>query len=119
MCKTGIALTFGAIFLSIGAGTSHAAAPKAPEPLSQARESVDKNLQKNPDNKGLQNADERLKANQERHEKKRAEQNAKRKTRQAVNKEKHGKPAEMAPEHEKPGHVEKREHPTNPLRRDR
>jgi hypothetical protein len=37
-------------------------------PLTQGISSVDKNLEKKPDNKGLQNADKRLKANQERME---------------------------------------------------
>ncbi|RJQ48743.1 MAG: hypothetical protein C4528_01870 [Gammaproteobacteria bacterium] len=69
----------------IGAGAVNAADP-APAgggagkaPLDQAIESVEKNLDKNPDNSGLQNARERLEANQERKEAKDAAKDARKK----------------------------------------
>lgn len=48
-------------------------------PLDQAIESVQKNLDKKPDNSGLQNARERLEANQERKEAKDADKDARKK----------------------------------------
>lgn len=43
-------------------------APPAKVPGDQGIASVNKNLEKNPDNKGLQNAAERLQANREKHQ---------------------------------------------------
>src|SRR3990170_18002 len=78
MHKTGTAIAAGILLLLGVASTSYAADPAAKQPLDQAIKSVDKNLARDPDNKGLQNAAERLQTNQERYEKKRAEQKAKR-----------------------------------------
>lgn len=78
MHKTRAAIAAGTLLLLGVASTSYAADPAAKQPLDQAIESVDKNLAKDPDNKGLQNAAERLRINQERHKQKRAEQKAKR-----------------------------------------
>lgn len=69
-----------ATFLSVmllSAGAVYAADPAPASgggkaPLDQAIESVEKNLDKNPDNAGLQNAREKLEANQERKEAKEA-----------------------------------------------
>ena len=46
------------------ASVSVAHAETANQPVTQGEASVDKNLNKNKDNKGLQNADQRLEANQ-------------------------------------------------------
>lgn len=56
------ALLFGAAYAQAQAPTT------ANTPLTQGISSVDKNLKKNPDNKGLQTASERLKENQARFE---------------------------------------------------
>lgn len=69
-----------ATFLSVmllSAGAVYAADPAPASgggkaPLDQAIESVEKNLDENPDNAGLQNAREKLEANQERKEAKEA-----------------------------------------------
>jgi len=76
MYKTAIAIVT-LMFLGIS-GISQAADSTAKKPLDQAIESIDKNLAKDPDNKGLLNAAERLQTNKERYEQKRAAQNAKR-----------------------------------------
>lgn len=103
MHKTRAVIAAGTLLLLSVAGTSHADDPATKQPLDQAMESVDKNLARDPDNKGLQNAAERLQTNKERHEKKRAEQKAKRqkhKDDQAEKRaERSGKPARP----EKPG----------------
>lgn len=78
MHKTRAVIAAVTLLLLSVAGTSHADDPATKQPLDQAMESVDKNLARDPDNKGLQNAAERLQTNKERHEKKRAEQKAKR-----------------------------------------
>jgi len=58
-----------ACFLTLSFGVAYAQAPtSSAKPLDQGISSVDKNLKNNPDNKGLQTASERLKANQERFE---------------------------------------------------
>jgi len=49
------------------------AAQNAKEPGAQAIESVDKNLEKNSDNKGLKNAQQQLVKNKEKHAEKHAE----------------------------------------------
>lgn len=54
------ALLFGVAYAQTPAPTT------ADTPLTQGISSVDKNLKKNPDNKGLQTASEQLKENQER-----------------------------------------------------
>lgn len=79
MNKTRIAITVGTAFLLSVASMSYAADTATKQPMDQAVKSVDKNLAKDPDNKGLQNAAGRLQTNQERHEKKRAEKEARRK----------------------------------------
>ncbi|MFP5345097.1 MAG: hypothetical protein ACLGGU_05665 [Gammaproteobacteria bacterium] len=57
-------------------------------PLDQAIESVEKNLDKNPDSSGLQNARERLEANQERKEAKDAGKDARKKAHREAKKKK-------------------------------
>jgi TolA-binding protein len=55
--------------LLVGAVQAQTPGPSSGKtPLTQGIESVDKNLQKDQDHKGLQTASERLKANQERFE---------------------------------------------------
>ena len=61
-----IAVIVSALFV----GAAYAQASTKPSddkaPMTQGAESVDKNLEKNPDNKGLKNAAGRIKRNQER-----------------------------------------------------
>lgn len=59
----GLALSLTAAYAQTTTGST---ATNDKKPLDQARTSVEKNLEKDPDNKGLQNAAERLKENQER-----------------------------------------------------
>jgi len=110
MCKTRISFLFGSMFL-IAAGTSYAADAETRAPLSQAQESIEKNLQKNPDNKGLQNAAERLEINKQRQEAKRAEQEAKRIAKKIEKKDKAHMKTEKITRHEKHQHIEKMERP--------
>jgi hypothetical protein len=66
MNKSKILLALATIYLTIS-GVSYAAddtTTDAKVPLTQAQESVDKNLTRDPDSKGLNNASERLEANQ-------------------------------------------------------
>lgn len=53
--------------LALACGIAQAQSDSA-KPLAHATESLDKNLQKHPDNKGLQNARQRLEDNQNRFE---------------------------------------------------
>src|SRR4030067_1502613 len=109
MHKTRAVIAAGTLLLLSVAGTSYADDPAAKQPLDQAMESVDKNLARDPDNKGLQNAAERLQTNQERYKNKREEQNAKRlakKNKQAeIKAERTERPArpERPPPPKKPG----------------
>jgi len=124
MYKTGIALAFGSWLLLIAAGSSSAATTETREPLGQAQESVDKNLQKNPDNKGLQNAAGRLQVNQERIEKKRGGQKSKRRTKKVVAVKKPPKQSDKASEREpaqqeRTERMERIERPGNPGRPNR
>lgn len=89
MYKTKIAIAVGTLFLLGVASTSYAADPATKQPLDQAIKSVDKNLVKDPDNKGLQNAAGRLQTNKERHEKKRAEKEARHKAKIAKKEARH------------------------------
>ena len=110
MHKTRAVIAAGTLLLLSVAGTSHADDPATKQPLDQAMESVDKNLAKDPDNKGLQNAAERLQTNQERYKNKREEQNAKRLA-------KKNKQAEIKAERtEKPARPEKPAPPEKPDR---
>ena len=52
------------------------AAQVAKEPVAQATESVDQNLEKNPDNKGLKTAQEKLEKKKEEHMEKQSEHQA-------------------------------------------
>jgi hypothetical protein len=58
---------------SAHAQTSPTTTGTVKKPLSQAIKSVGKNLSKDPDNKGLQNASEKLDANQQKIEERRAD----------------------------------------------
>lgn len=103
MHKTRAVIVAGALLLLSAAGTSHADDPATKQPLDQAMESVDKNLARDPDNKGLQNAAERLQTNKERHEKKRAEQKAKRQKHKDDQAEKRAERPQKPARPEKPG----------------
>ena len=104
MKKTISTITVGTLLLLGAASTSHAAdaATKQKQPLDQAIKSVDKNLAKNPENKGLQNAAGRLQTNQERHDKKRDARKEKRH-------EKRDKWTEKRSEHERAERSERAE----------
>jgi hypothetical protein len=52
--------------LVVGAAFAQNSAPSPKTPLTQGTSSVDKNLERDPDNKGLQNAAERQQRNRER-----------------------------------------------------
>lgn len=54
-------------------GSANAQAADDNVPNARALESVDRNLQKDPDNRGLQNAQKRLEANEQRHKLQRAD----------------------------------------------
>ena len=109
MYKTRIALAFGSLLLLIATGSSSAATTETQEPLGHAQESVDRNLQKNPDNKGLQNAAGRLQVNQDRIKKKRLEQRSKRRAKKIVAVKKPPKQSDSASEREKPTQQERME----------
>lgn len=114
MHKTNIAIAVGTLFFLCAAGTSYAADTDAKQPLDQAVKSVDKNLAKDPDNKGLQNAAGRLQTNKERHDKKRAEKDARHKAKvaekDAKRQAKMNERAEKNPEHRDAERTEKMEH---------
>jgi Skp family chaperone for outer membrane proteins len=65
MLKTHFILS--ALFLAATSVTQAQTTTPAKVPGDQGAASVNKNLEKNPDNKGLQNAAERLKTNKEKH----------------------------------------------------
>ena len=67
--KTFALIAAGTLTLMFGLARAESDAdPVKPKPLDQAIQSVDKNLEKHPDNKGLQNAKHRLQENQDRQE---------------------------------------------------
>jgi len=72
------------------------------KPLDQGISSVEKNLEKNPDNKGLRNAKERLQENQERFEARKAE-----------------RAERLAQRPDRPERAERAERPERPERADR
>lgn len=109
MHKTRAVIAAGTLLLLSIAGTSHADDPATKQPLDQAMESVDKNLARDPDNKGLQNAAERLQTNKERHEEKREAKEQKRH-------EKRLKQAEKKAKREEAEHRVKAERPGRPAR---
>lgn len=78
MYKIKTVIAIATLSLLSFASAGYAADPVTKQPLDQAIESVDQNLAKDPDNKGLQNAADRLQTNQQRQQEKRAEQEAKR-----------------------------------------
>lgn len=116
MYKTLPVIAVGTLLLLGGAGTSYAADSAAKQPLDQAIKSVDKNLAKDPDNKGLNNAAERLQTNQERHNKKRAAQLAKRHEKREMKMEKRleHERTERPEKAERPEKVERPEKPARP-----
>jgi len=91
------------------ASISVAHAETANQPVSQGAASVNKNLSASPDNKGLQNASERLKENEAKVEEKRGD--AEKKHEHHEKHEKHEKHDRM----DKHDH-EKMEHPAKPDR---
>ena len=108
------------LFTSISA--AHAATPN--QPVSQGEASVNKNLAKDPDNKGLQNAAQQLETNEARIAAKREAANKKNETRQTVkNKEEirernraERREHEMVEHPEKPERFERPEKPERPGR---
>jgi hypothetical protein len=61
-----------ALALVFSAASAQTTTPTTQTPLTQGITSVDKNLERDPDNKGLQTASERLRINQERLEEQKA-----------------------------------------------
>ncbi len=85
---------------------AHAQTPN--QSVSQGEASVDKNLSKNPDNKGLTTADQKLEANEAKIAKKRAAARKREEQRESKTAEKH--------EHEKMEHQDMMERPERPER---
>ena len=115
MYKTKIAIAVGTVFLLGAASLSYAAddvtKPTASTtakqaPLEQGEKSVNANLAKDPDNKGLQNAAKHVEANEKRIEEKRADQAEKRED--AKHKAKH---TDKKSDHQKAEHPDKMGHP--------
>lgn len=94
-----------AVVLLAAASVAHAQPPTtAPRlPGDQGAASVDKNLAKDPDNKGLQNADEQLKKNRAKH----AEQLKKRSEKHEEKMEKKTERAESHGTMERPAKIER------------
>lgn len=79
-----------AVILLASAAVAHAQTTPA-APITQGAASVNKNLAKDPDNKGLQNAAEQLKENQAMQAEKKAEQEKKKETHTERKEERHDK----------------------------
>jgi len=95
---------FSVLFLASTSIAQAQTTPPAKVPGDQGIASVNKNLEKNPDNKGLQNAAERLKTNREKHQ----EQMKKREDHKEMKAERHeGKT-------ERPGNMSRPEKPGRP-----
>lgn len=92
-----------AIVLLAAASVAHAQTTTPKLPGDQGAASVDKNLAKDPDNKGLQNADEQLKKNKAKH----AEQLKKRTEKHEDMMEKKAERKESREKMERPGKVER------------
>jgi len=105
LLASGLVLSF-AVAQAQTANTSTASKP----PLTQAQTSVGGNLEKNPDNKGLKNAAERLKENQERLETRKSATADRIESAKAVRAEKPMRP-EKAERPQKPERVERVERP--------
>lgn len=88
------------------ASVSVAFAQTPPAPAAQGDASIDKNLGKNPNNKGLQNADQKVEANEAKAAARRAEAREERR-------EKH-KQERMEERHERAGSVNQMEQPARP-----
>lgn len=71
MSKYPLIGTAAALVVAFGVASAQTTAPAPQAPLTQGISSVDRNLERDPDNKGLQTASDRLKANQERLEEQR------------------------------------------------
>ena len=118
MYKTKIAITVGAVFFCSAASYAADTTSQA-KPLEQAVASIDKNLAKDTDNKGLPNAKEHLQANQKRQETRDAKHIEKDESSETTEKAEHTAKTEHAEkaEHvdkaektEKAEHIEKAEH---------
>ena len=72
MNKTQIAVSIAALFLGASSMVFAADTATTKEPLAQSSTSVEKNVTRDPDSKGLNNASNRLEANQDKIEAKRA-----------------------------------------------
>jgi hypothetical protein len=88
-----------ALLLTTSISVAHA--ETANQPVAQGAASVEKNLGKQPENKGLQNASERLKENEGKTEEKRAD---------ADKRHDHHEMHEKHEKHEKHDRMEKHEH---------
>ena len=72
MNKTQVSVSIAAIFLGASSIVFAADTATTKEPLAQSSTSVEKNVTRDPDSKGLNNASNRLEANQDKIEAKRA-----------------------------------------------
>ena len=72
MNKTQVSVSIAAIFLGASSMVFAADTATTKEPLAQSSTSVEKNVTRDPDSKGLNNASNRLEANQDKIEAKRA-----------------------------------------------
>jgi hypothetical protein len=103
------------VLLLASISVAHAQTPLAqtpPKPAAQGDASVDKNLNKNPDNKGLQTADKKVEANEAKAAEKRAEHKEARKEERKEERKKDRK----EDKHERMERHEKMERPAKPER---
>ena len=112
MNKTQVSVSIAAIFLGASSIVFAADTATTKEPLAQSSTSVEKNVTRDPDSKGLNNASNRLEANQDKIEAKRAAK-AERRLEKAKKAEKLEK-AEKAEKMEKAEKVEKMEKAERP-----
>ncbi len=115
MNKTQIAVSIAALFLGASSMVFAADTATTKEPLAQSTTSVDKNLTRDSDSKGLNNASTRLEANQDKIEAKKAARAEKRldkaKRAEKLEKAKKAEDTEKAEKVQKAEKVEKAERP--------
>ena len=112
MNKTQVSVSIAALFLGASSIVFAADTATTKEPLAQSSTSVEKNVTRDPDSKGLNNASNRLEANQDKIEAKRAAK-AERRLEKAKKAEKmeEAKKAEKMEKAEKVEKMEKAERP--------
>ena len=115
MNKTQIAVSIAALFLGASSMVFAADTATTKEPLAQSSTSVEKNVTRDPDSKGLNNASNRLEANQDKIEAKRAAKAQRRlekaKKAEKIEEAKKAEKIEKAEKAEKAEKMEKAERP--------